>query len=250
MTTSGSPVATATRPSGPNGWLVIGGVLTVLLIAAGTLSVAGWLGVRSETQSQTYRHDAEEISIEISNGDVTLVAGEPGLVSVERRLRWSYAKPTYDERWDGRTLHVTTDCRAGQWLGPQCGIDYTLAVPETVAVRVRTSTGDIAVRDLRGELRLSTSTGDVTAVDVASPAIDVSTSTGDIRLTVTAPPQTVTARTGTGDVTVRVPEGGSYRVQTDTGIGDTRISVPRDNSASRSITVRTSTGDIFVGTSN
>jgi CheY-like chemotaxis protein len=46
------------RSSGPNGWLVIGGVLTALLIATGTLAVTGWLGYRAESQHQTYAYDA------------------------------------------------------------------------------------------------------------------------------------------------------------------------------------------------
>jgi hypothetical protein len=158
---------------------------------------------------------------------VTLVAGEPRLVSIERRLHWSYVKPTYDEQWDGRTLRVATHCSVARWLGPPCGVDYRLTVPKAVSIHVRTTTGDVEVRNLAGELRLSTSTGDITAVDIGSPVVEASTGTGDIRLTHSAPPQTVSVRTTTGDVSIRVPDGGSYRVQADTGVGDTQVSVPR-----------------------
>lgn len=186
-------------------------------------------------------------------------------MAVHRRIFWSYAKPTIEERWDGQTLQVTARCRAALLsLGPGCGVDYTIAVPEGVAVEAHTSTGDITVRGVRGGLRLSTSTGDIAITDVTgklslrsstgdinatgltSSDVEASVSTGDVDLRFSRPPQAVAARAGTGDVTVSVPEGEAYRVQADAGIGDTHIGVRQDGEAERSIVARTSTGDIDI----
>src|SRR5690606_31656719 len=138
-------------------------------------------------------------------------AGEPGVVSVQRRLFWSYAKPTMDERWDGESLRVTGGCQAWPWFAP-CGVDYTLEVPQGVSVRATTSTGDVMVRNLTGELslttstgdirvtgaanplRLRTSTGDIVAQDLTSITVDAETSTGDIRVHLDRAPLTVSAR--------------------------------------------------------
>ncbi len=266
MTVTPAPRPAAARPAGPNGWLVIGGVFTALLLIAGGLSAAGWLARRTETQTEVYRQVATSLSVELSTGDLTLTAGEAGQVSVERRLYWSWSfqKPIIDEQWDGQALRVKADC--GNWvvLGPACGVDYALTVPEGISVQARTSTGDVQVSnilgalelststgDIRvtgatGELRLDASTGDITVSDTRSTTVDASTSTGDVTIHFATAPRTVSADTSTGDVAVVVPDGDGYRVDTDTSTGDERVSVRRDDSSGRSIVARTSTGDIDI----
>lgn len=239
-------VVPSRRPRGPNGWLAIGGVFTVLAIAVGSLSAAGWLGFRTETQDETYRQEVTKISLDVGTGDLTLAPGDAGAVAVHRRLFWSYSKPTIDEHWDGSTLRVTARCRALVSLGPGCGVDYTVAVPEGIAVEAHTSTGDVSVRNIRGHLRLSTSTGDITASGITSTDVEVSTSTGDIDIRFTEPPQAVAARASTGDVTVSLPEREAYRVQADASTGDVHVNVRQDGDATRSVVIRTSTGDIDV----
>jgi DUF4097 and DUF4098 domain-containing protein YvlB len=259
----GPATGTRPRPRGPNPWLVVGGLLTVLLLGAGALSVAGWLGHRTETQRQVYRQTTDAISVELGTGDITVIAGAADVVEVTRHLRWSYEKPEIDERWDGQTLSVTVDCHHF-WIGPGCGVDYTLAVPEGVTVAARTSTGDITVRAILGELNLTTSTGDiaisgavaplvlhtstgdVTVTAAISPQIDASSSTGDITLRLATGPRALTTRTSTGDIRITVPDGEAYRVHTDTSTGDVRVAVRQDGSASGSITAETSTGDIDI----
>ncbi len=252
------------RSRRPNGWLAVGGIFTTLAIAAGGLSTAGWLGFRSETQDHTYRQAVTRISIDVGPGDLRIAPGEAGAVAIHRRMFWSFSKPTIDERWDGQTLQVTTRCRVLLSVGPGCGVDYTIAVPEGVEVEAHTSTGDISVRGIRGGLRLSTSTGDIAVTDatsnlwlqsstgdikatgLTSSDVEASASTGDVDLRFAGPPRAVAARASTGDVTVSVPDGEAYRVQADTGTGDVHIGVRQDSDAERSIVVRTSTGDVDI----
>jgi hypothetical protein len=229
------------RPTGPNAWLVIGGVGTAILLIAGALSVAGWLGYRTEVQSQVYHQSIATIDIDIATGDLVLSPGEPDTVSLTRRLHWSYTKPTVEEHWDGQTLRVTGACR-GVSFGPNCGVDYTVAVPPGIAIRAHTSTGDVLVRDLHGELQLSTDTGDI----IASNSVTASADTGDITLSFSAPPQAVSAGTDTGDVTLAVPPGDDYHVQAQTDTGDVGIAVQQNEGSARSITARTNTGDINI----
>lgn len=256
---------TETRRPGPNGWLVIGGVLTALVLATGAVSVAGWLGYRSQTETKTYFAMIYDIAIELDMGDVIVVPGEEsGLVSITRRIAWSYQRPKITEQWDGQTLRISADC--GVWLlaGPRCGVTYTVQVPFHVSVQARTSTGDITVNDIQGPLQLTTSTGDIRVTGAANelrlnsrtgdivvsaitaPVVDASTGSGDIRLTLADSPMSVSARTTTGDVFIVVPPGPSYKVEANTSVGDTRITVRNDTWAGRSIVARTTTGDIDV----
>jgi len=270
MTTSTLPAASAPaptdpgRPGGPNGWLVIGGVLTVTLIVLGALSVAGWLGYRTETQTESYRTPGlRTIAVDIDAGDLTVLPGAGDTVDVTRRLRYAYERPTIDERWDGQALHVSTDCRI-TWVGPGCAVDYTLTIPAEVEVRASTSTGDITVRNILGKLELSTSTGDISvlgarhvvslhtstgdinAVDLASDEARASTSTGDITLRFVSSPSSVVASTGTGDLTIVLPEEQAYHVVAETSTGDIDVDVRREDTADRAISARTSTGDIEI----
>lgn len=269
MTTSTLPAAAPPAPPapgrpGPNGWLVIGGVFAVTLVVLGALSVAGWLGYRTEIQTQSYATPGlRTIVIDIDNGDVTVTPGAADTVDVTRRLHFAFERPTVDEHWDGQTLRATTGCRS-RWIGPGCGVDYTLTVPEGVEVRARTSTGDISVRNILGELELSTSTGDISvtgarqalalhtrtgdidATGLDSETVDASTNTGDVTLRFERAPSSVTAKASTGDIQVSVPGGQPYRIQADSRTGDIHIDVPRDDASRRVIEVRTGTGDIDI----
>lgn len=258
-----SPV-TQTRPGGPNGWLVIGGVVTALLIIGGALSAVSSFNFRTEISHAVLTGELTSMSVDIDTGDVSLTPGEPGVVDVQRRTFWSFSKPVVEENWDGQTLRVTVDCVGVAWIGRGCGVDYQLAIPTNISVTVNTSTGDVSATNIDGELRLTTSTGDIrvtggdgalrlhtstgdiTAIDAAAESVDAEASTGDVRLALSSAPRTVSAHTSTGDVRIYVPDGEAYHVQTDTSTGDTDVSVRRDDDSDRSIVVRTSTGDVQV----
>lgn len=253
------------RSRGRNGWLAVGGAFTALTIAAGGLSVAGWLGFRSEIQDHTYRQQVTRILLDVATGDLTLTPGEAGTVAVRRRLFWSYTRPTIHEEWDGSTLRVTARCPVLVSVGPGCGVDYTLAVPDNVVVEARTSTGNISTRQVLGDLRLTASTGNITVVDAAgrlslhtstgditasgrltAAEVEATTSTGDVHIRFAEPPRTVTASASTGDIRVLVPAGEAYRVRAAASTGDVRVGVRRNDEAARSLLVRTSTGDVDI----
>jgi hypothetical protein len=268
VTMENAPASAAPRPAGVNGWLVIGSVFTLIVIGLSTLGVVGWLGYRSETQTQVYQQPITALKVKLGTGDLTLTPGSDNTVTVTRRLHWSFRKPTFEERWDGQQLTVTANCDGfvtpGVFTpGPNCGVDYTLQVPAGISVQAVTDTGDITVRDLHGPLNLQTSTGDVSdsgaSADLTlrsdtgdvlatgtSAHVDASTDTGNVTLHLTAPPQAVSAQSDTGDVMITVPPGGVYKVQTSVDTGDANVTVTRNDTADRTITARTNTGDIGI----
>jgi hypothetical protein len=237
-------------------------VFSVFIILVGAVSVASLLARQTEVQDQIYQHAVTQIVVEIGTGDVTVLPGDAG-VSIHRHLTWSWTKPTIEEVWDGTTLHIRTRCPAVQF-GSGCGVDYTMRVPADVSLVTRTSTGDVSVSGLRGDLALSTSTGDIrltgasralslhtstgdiTASKVTSSEVDANVSTGDVTLGFDRTPTSVHANTSTGDVRISVPSGDPYRVQVSTNTGDTDIRVVQDPTSTNLIAVRTHTGDVHI----
>lgn len=262
-TASPAPAADP-KPRRPNGWLIVGAILTALVLTAGVLTVAGWLGYRTETVRLTYQTRATDISIELDTADVIIRPGEPGVVAVTRRISWSFNRPNLTEEWNGGTLRITGGCGARIWTGLPCDVVYTVAVPPDGSVTARVTTGDITVSDVRnvvqlttstgdirvtgasGELVLQTSSGDIVASALTSPMVDASTRAGDIQLSLAGPPVSVYARANAGDIDIVVPRGETYRVDADAGLGDTTVTVWQDDASNRSIGARTSAGDIDV----
>jgi hypothetical protein len=263
VTMDNPPSTAAPRPAGVNGWLVIGSIFTLLTIAFGTLGVVGWLGYRTETQTQVYQQPITALKVDLGTGNLTITPGPDNTVTVTRRLHWSFRKPTFEEQWDGQQLTVTQNCSGFFTPGPNCGVDYTVQVPAGISVQAVTDTGDINVRDIHGVLDLRTSTGDVTSTGASadvtirsdtgdvtatgtSAHVDASANTGTVTLHLTAPPQAVSAQTDTGDVMITVPQGGVYKVQTSVDTGDANVTVMRSDTADRTITARTNTGSIDI----
>jgi hypothetical protein len=251
-----------------NRWLVFGGLLTVFVVLCGAFAVwriTGFPAVNRETQRQTYDRAVTKIVFShLTSNDIT-VHGRPGTtgVTVERRLRWNGSAPSIQETWDGDTLTISVGCP--KWgIGRECGVDYFLDVPPSVAieadvnsgditldglaaaVRVTTSSGDVRVRGLTGEsLDTHSNSGDVTVDAVSVKTLTVKATSGDVKVTLAAAPTTVDASTTSGDVTVTVPRSDMrYKVQIATTSGDVSSDIGNDDSGTGSISVRATSGDV------
>ncbi len=243
------------------GWRVFGGAFSVVVLVAGVLSAASWLARQTEVQDETYGQAVDQVVIDVGTGDIAIEPGDTG-VAVHRHLTWSWSKPEVTETWEGRTLRIATHCPAVSF-GPGCAVDYALRVPPDVTVVARSSTGDLTIQGVRGDLTLSTSTGDITVTDplgalsartstgdvhatgIRSAVAHAATSTGDVSLHFAASPDEVVATTSTGDVRVVVPAG-AYKVQASTDTGRTTVRVAQDPASTRAITARASTGNIDI----
>lgn len=69
----------------------------------------------------------------------------------------------------------------GSFMGERVTFSYRIYVPPHVSTRLQTTTGDISLRDVKGEQNLLTSSGDIT-VSGSSGTVWGKTSRGDIRL--------------------------------------------------------------------
>ena len=109
-----------------------------------------------------------------------------------------------------------------------------------------TGSGDVEVSDMReGDLTVDTGSGEVRARDIAARTLAIDTGSGDIRVEGTqVPDATLEAgsgsiwisltgtlarlhvETGSGDVTVRLPESVNATVDLETGSGDLDLALP------------------------
>jgi len=145
---------------------------------------------------------------------------------------------TGDLRLDGSSGAVTTERTAGNLVVDVGSGEVSVRRHEGDAF-VDTGSGSVALSGVRGDqLVVDTGSGDVTLTDVAADdlrvdtgsgavegtgvqarAITVDTGSGDVDLTLTRAPATLTGDTGSGNVTVGMPDGVDATVDLETSSG-------------------------------
>jgi hypothetical protein len=189
-------------------------------------------------------------SLDLSNvaGDITVTGGGGDDLKIdavkrvrqrseqEARAILSAIQIVIDQRGsqvDVRTEHPDRRNSPGR-------VDYTVALPDSSNVSLRTISGDVRVSNIRGELRVESVSGDVTASSAARLRA-IKTVSGDLQLT-DAQGEDVAAGTVSGDVIVRNLKVRSIDLELVSG--DIRF----DNVTSDRANLRTISGDIdFAG---
>ena len=162
----------------------------ITLAALLTLSVV-ILPLYSDTQEHDHKvfTDKETVKINTICGDVIIKVGKSNkvIVDVEHDVIPKNIF-TYSFREIGKTLRIKEDWFTAQSNGP---VTWTITVPARTNISVNSSTGDIEVTGLTGELDVSTASGNVelmnlnskVTIEVASGTIDVSNISGNLDMT-------------------------------------------------------------------
>lgn len=217
-------------------WLIIGVAATVIAIA--TAGTGLWVLTSYHPKNQSLSETAEygiaqhggrliQLSVQLGNGDITIVSGPAGQVTVTRLLKWTTARPIIEEHWDDGVLDIDQDCATGLFE-QGCSVSYRIAVPPGVP------------------LNLTTGSGAITAIGARSTNVEANSGSGDIQLGFATAPTQVNAQTGSGDVSVAVPPGASYVVTANADDGNSDIAVPDDPGAPRGITAESGEGNITI----
>ncbi|MDN5790938.1 MAG: DUF4097 domain-containing protein [Micrococcales bacterium] len=247
-------------------WLIAGTGAALVLVGTGSWGIVSGSGPwTSVTQHETYRQPVETLSVTGGSGDVTISGSAPaGTVEITRRLRRGLtgSEPVSQESWTGTTLEITPDC-PGSFLSG-CSIDYDIEVPDATAVTVDVESGDINLGGelakvsatsgsgdiaLGGELAKVSATsgsGDIEANALGTADLFARSGSGDLDLDLVAAPTQATLKTGSGDVNVQVPRGGSYAVEAQTGSGDKEVLVDQATTSSHTISAESGSGDVTV----
>ena len=203
------------------------------------------------------------VEVDVAVGRVTVVPAEGDGATIDRTRKHLWGKPTATEALAGGVLRIAAECQRVVTFG--CSVDYRLAVPAGVAVRIRTERGSVSVSEIagmvevdtssagvrltrtKGPVRVNTSAGNVDGVDLVADFMDATTGAGRIRLSLAEPPGRLGLKTGAGNIDVGLPvAAGGYRVDADTGSGRVDIGVEQNEGGSRTITARSGAGNIGV----
>ncbi|MEV4107193.1 hypothetical protein [Nonomuraea sp. NPDC049695] len=250
-------------------WLAAGAVATAIaLVISSMLLWRGFARARMPTENsqKSIALGAKNVRIKVGKGsqvDLMLLPGQAGTLLIERSLRWSSDRPNATETWDARSGTLRLDAACSDDHGtPVCQAEYVVFVPPETDIEASTTTGELAVNEVFGNVRLSsvsgviraegisgslwarTGTGNVDASGLDSDRADVEVGSGEVSLSFVNAPTAVKAvvRT-TGNVDVTVPTA-AYQVMADGH--STNVDVKQNPESSRKIVAKAPRGIVSI----
>ncbi|MFD7154636.1 DUF4097 domain-containing protein [Kribbella sp. NPDC059898] len=237
--------------------------ISVALILGGAYWALTGLTDGTKTGQGSYPVQGTELTVKAASAKIEVRPGDGTEVKVERQFERSvFGSDPKDSYNDGRLELDTGGCG---FLSFGCKTSYVLTVPRNVKLTLegssghvtvsgleagadlKTSSGTIEVHDVSGPLDLRSSSGNVDADGLTSTAVAAHSSSGNMTLDFTAVPQSVEAKASSGNVSIELPPGDTtYKLDTETSSGDRSANVKSDPNAARTITARTSSGDVSI----
>ncbi|MEV0676817.1 DUF4097 family beta strand repeat-containing protein [Actinosynnema sp. NPDC050436] len=249
------------------------------VLVAGTLSSCVRLVENNFSDTSDISEPIATVRVQNGSGDVRVRgADDASGTRVVRKVEY----PKDADKPTGTTHRVEGDVLVLDGCGSRCTVHYEVTVPSknvkvdgentsgnvtlegVASVDVKLGSGDATVRGVSGAVKVENSSGDVVASDIAgeftgrvgsgnarlsklSGAVKVENNSGDIEVEL-AVPQSVRATAGSGNLTVRVPQG-SYKLDADVGSGDKNLNgFKSDPNATVELVLRVDSGDLTLNT--
>jgi hypothetical protein len=240
-------------------------LLAILIVVAVILVTLGLF--RASPVSENSTADAgSSVSVKVPNADLSFTPSDDDQVHVTMTGRFAGQRPTIQARTSGDETRITGGCPNGWNFLARCEVSVVVSLPDDLDLTVEGMNGRIKAEDLTGNLDLGTTNGRIEtsntsgrvdvhttngAIDVRgaqSRDVRVETTNGAVEITFADAPDTVTARSTNGAITIRVPDDGEdYFVRADTTNGNINTDeVPSDRRADREITAQTTNGAVTV----
>lgn len=214
------PVAPSRRRPSAWAWLV---AFSAVLVGGLVLAVGVWWATSHETRITSYavQGSLAGLQLDVGGADVELVGGGQGALEVRRTDRFTFDHPSVERRGvSNGVLHISSACPKA--VPSDCSVSYRVAVPDNVAVTVRTSTGTVNVGALRASARIQTDSGDIAVDSFCGFRLSARSRAGDVGATTVCSPERMELRSGDGDVRAVVPRG-RYRVDAVSDAGRQRV---------------------------
>jgi len=239
--------------------------ISVALILGGAYWALTGLTEGTKSSQESYPVRGDSLLVKGGAAEVEVRPGDGTEVKIDRQFERNVFGSDPKERYDQGDGKLELDSGGCGFLSFGCKTSYVLTVPRDVKLTVenssgkvtvagieggavlKTSSADIEVHDVGGPLELRSSSGDVEGDGLTATSVTTHSSSGSVALDFTVAPQTVDAKTSSGDVDIRIPSGTeSYKVDTDTSSGDESANVKIDPNATRTIRAKTSSGDVSI----
>jgi lia operon protein LiaG len=105
--------------------------------------------------------------------------------------------------------------------------DVEIAGYRNGTLNIDTGSGGVRASDIEvRELAIDTGSGDIVLDAVTTPRVSLDTGSGSVRATLRSSPELVEVETGSGDVTLRLPDPADATVDLDTGSGSFTVDFP------------------------
>jgi DUF4097 and DUF4098 domain-containing protein YvlB len=237
-------------------------LLVVAVCGTGAADLLSHVVSGTIERTSTFTPAASRFVVDADTGDVTIGPSTDGRVHVRTVVRHGLSEPELIEESTSAGLRLDVACN--DMVATHCDVQYTVEVPQAFEVviggtagdvtasrltgplTVDRLAGDIAVFDLTGPLDLRTRTGEITGDTLRTEVVRVDSDTGDVQLELLAPPQSVDATTGSGEIDLAVPADTTYRVDAGSDSGEERVLVPLDPASARALHADSDTGDVTV----
>ncbi|MDA8368868.1 MAG: DUF4097 family beta strand repeat-containing protein [Nocardiopsaceae bacterium] len=180
-----------------SGWLFIGVAVAVAVLVIGAVRALGEVPTGKESRSDTFGGAARVVVDNDTGGDVEVRSSGGDEVTVARTLRGSpLGEPGDEVELDGETVRADADCNGLLPAVGGCAVDYEISVPAGTELTIETTSGEVELTSIEGDVQVDTDSGQVTADELKGNAA-VSTSSGGIELSDVA-----------GDMELKTTSGG------------------------------------------
>jgi Putative adhesin len=202
----------------------------------------------TEVTTEQVTGPVARLEVMTAAGRVTVRGSDAAGVSVTRSIYRVPVAPQETVRHDGDLLHIESQCPQDNTPTAPCRIDYDITAPRATLVTLVAASGDLTTTGLTGPVAVKSVSGDVELAQHRSPSTVAESTSGDVEVHLLDRPDTLSATSVSGDVQVRVPDAGPYKVNASTVSGDTELGVRSDPSARAQLNLRTTSGDLTVTT--
>jgi len=120
----------------------------------------------------------------------------------------------YSQSPDGNTINASVPG------GGSGSVDFTVTVPQDATLQLNTTSGDISINGVSGQVTLQTDTGNVNATnDTFSGTSTITTNSGDVGLSQTKLGSGTTINTQDGTINLTVPANSAFHLNASTNSG-------------------------------
>lgn len=195
---------------------------------------------------------ATQINVQVESGGVHLIAAA-GIRTVTIRTGGNAPPRAEVSRLGKSSIAIAITGHQPVHLpfvqGTAAPMDYEIVYPANVRIEVYDLAGDITVDDSRQVVKIETNSGTITANNAHGP-LDLADDSGSISASL-APDwkgDSIRMQSGGGSVRLTVPRTFRAHVDADSGQGQVRVSLPRQNTTAKRpfVWLYTTKGDISI----